>query len=79
MNQNPSSGPCPRRWRRWGAPAAATGAGVTALVIWFEEVIAFAMEFIGVLLLPFLAGMIYLFNIYVFKSATIRSEDIEKK
>jgi len=56
----------------------AAGAGGTALVIWFEEWIAFATEFIGVIFLPILAGMIYLFNHIVFKSATPRRTDVQK-
>ena len=66
-------------FRKLWRPALATGAGGTTLAIWFEEIVAFATEFIGVLLLPLLAGLIYLFNIYVFKSAMPRAEDIKKK
>jgi hypothetical protein len=78
MNHNSSSSSRLRRWRRWGLPVAATGAGGTATVIWFEEMVAFATEFIGVLVLPILAGVIYLFNIYLFKSAMPKADDIEK-
>ena len=78
MNHNPSSGSRPRRWQRWIPPAAAVGAGGTALVIWFEEIAAFVTEFIGVIILPVLAGVIYLFNIYLFKSATPKADDIKK-
>jgi len=78
MNPNPSSGSYPRRWRRWIPPATATSAGGTALVIWFEEVVAFVTEFIGVIILPVLAGVIYLFNVYIFKSAMPNADDIKK-
>ena len=78
MNQNPSSGSGPRRWRRWIPPAAAAGAGGTALVIWFEEVVAVVTEFIGVILLPFLVGVIYLFNIYLFKSTMPKADNGKK-
>jgi hypothetical protein len=51
------------------------GGGI--LVIWFEEVVAFFGDFIGVIVLPFLTGIIYLFNQLVFKSAIPRREDME--
>jgi hypothetical protein len=78
MTQNPLSGSRTRRWRRWGPPAAATGVAGTSLAIWFEEVAAFVTEFIGVILLPVLAGVIFLFNHYIFKSATPKANDIKK-
>jgi drug/metabolite transporter (DMT)-like permease len=78
MNPNPSSDSRPHRWRRWIPPAAAVGVGGTSLVIWFEQVTAFVTEFIGVILLPVLAGVIYLFNHYLFKSATPKASDIKK-
>ena len=67
-----------RRWRRWIPPAAAVGAGGTTLVIWFEEVEVFITEFIGVIFLPVLAGVIYLFNFFVFKSAMPTEDDFKK-
>jgi hypothetical protein len=66
------------RWRRW-KPAVATGAGGTTLAIWFEEILAFAAEFIGVIVISLMAGLIYLFKIYVFKYAMPRSDDLKKK
>ena len=77
MNHNSSSGSHPRRWRRWAPPAAALSAGGATLLIWFEEVVAFTVEFMGVIFLPILAGIIYLFNHLVFKSAMPRREDME--
>ena len=35
-------------------PAVVTGAGGTTLVIWFEEVMTFAADFIGVILMTIL-------------------------
>jgi hypothetical protein len=61
--------------RKYWKPALATGAGGTSLILWFEEIIAFGVEFIGVLFLLILAGPIYLLNHYVFKSATPKPED----
>jgi hypothetical protein len=78
MNHYPSSNSHSRRWRRWIPPTVAVGTGGTALVIWFDEVVAFATEFFGLILLPIMAGIIYLFNIYVFKSATPKTDDMNK-
>jgi hypothetical protein len=78
VNNNPSSPSHSRRWRRWGLPAAATGAGGTALVIWFEEITASAMEIIGVLLLFIMAGVIYLYEICLFNSAMPKTDDKKK-
>jgi hypothetical protein len=63
------------RLRKLWKPAVATGAGGTTLVIWFEEIIAFAGEFIGVILLTILGGLICLFDNFVFKSRIPRRED----
>lgn len=61
--------------RRFWKPVLATGAGGTSLILWFEEIIAFGVEFISVLFLLILAGPIYLLNHFVFKSATPKPED----
>lgn len=66
------------RFRRLWKPAIATGTGGTALVIWFEEIISFATEIIGVIFLPILAGIIYLFNILLFKSCKLKGDDLKK-
>ncbi len=78
MNQNPSSGSRRHHWKRWIPPVTVAGAGGTSLAIWFEEVTAFLTEFIGVIMLPVLAGVIYLFNIYIFKSAKPKADDMKK-
>ena len=67
------------RPRRWLPPAMAAGAGGTALVIWFEELIAHAAEFFGVILLVILSVPIFVFNHLVFKSAMSRPDDMGKK
>ena len=64
--------------RKYWKPALATGAGGTSLIVWFEEIIALGVEFIGVIFLLILAGPIYLLNHFVFKSATPRPEDRNK-
>ena len=65
------------RFRKLWKPAVASGAGGTTLVIWFEEIIAFAADFIGVILLTILGGLICLFDHFVFKSSLPRREDIQ--
>jgi hypothetical protein len=64
------------RFRRFWKPAVATGAGGTSLIIWFEEIIAFATDFIGVILLTILGGLICLFDHFIFKSRMPRREDL---
>lgn len=78
MKHNTSSHSTRRCWQRWLPPAVATSASGTSLVIWFEEVIALATEFIGVIVLPALAGIIYLLNNYIFKSALPQADDLKK-
>jgi Ca2+-transporting ATPase len=62
MKRTQSTQPGARNRKRWIRPAIASGAGGTALVVWFEELLALAAEFLGVIVLPILAGIIYLFN-----------------
>jgi hypothetical protein len=63
--------------RKFWKPAIVTGAGGTTLVIWFEEIIAFATDFIGVILLTVLGGLICLFDNFIFKSRIPRREDLQ--
>ena len=63
--------------RKFWKPAVVTGAGGTTLVIWFEEIIAFAADFIGVILLTVLGALICLFDDFVFKSRMPRREDLQ--
>ncbi|MBI5295522.1 MAG: hypothetical protein HY869_08595 [Chloroflexi bacterium] len=63
--------------RKFWKPAVATGAGGTTLIIWFEEIIAFATDFIGVILLTVLGGLICLFDNFIFKSRIPRREDLQ--
>ncbi len=62
--------------RRFWKPLAATGAGGTAVVLWFEEMMLFAQDILALIFLPILAGIIYLFNIFAFKSRMPRREDL---
>jgi hypothetical protein len=63
--------------RKFWKPAVVTGAGGTGLVIWFEEIIAFATDFIGVILLTVLGALICLFDNFIFKSRIPRREDMQ--
>jgi len=65
------------RLRKLWEPAIATGAGGTTFVVWFEEIMAFAADFIGVILLTILGGLICIFDNIVFKSRIPRHEDME--
>jgi hypothetical protein len=67
------------RWSRFWKPAAAITTGGTVLITWFEEIIATAAEFIGVISIFVMTGIIYLFNVYVFKSAAPKADDLNKK
>ena len=65
------------RFRKIWKPAVVTGAGGTTLIIWFEEVMTFAEDFIGVILLTILGGLICLFDNFIFKSRAPRREDLK--
>ncbi len=54
--------------RRWWKPALAGGAGGSALWLWLEEVALFVEDVLALLFLPLMAGLIYLFDILLFKS-----------
>lgn len=65
--------------RRLWKPLIATGTGGTALVIWFEEIIVFAAEFLGMIFLPILAAILYFFNISLFKSYELKGDELKIK
>ena len=77
MSNHPYSVSRFSRLRKLWKPAVATGAGGTTLVIWFEEIMAFAVEISGVILLTILGGLICLFDNFVFKSRIPRREDLQ--
>lgn len=62
--------------RRFWKPVAATGAGGTAVVLWFEEMMLFVQDILALIFLPILAGIIYLLDIFMFKSRMPRREDL---
>ena len=61
-------------FRRLWKPVVVTGAGGTAVAIWFEEIIAFSAEILALIFLPIMAGVIYLLDILIFKSRMPRRE-----
>lgn len=61
---------------RYWKPAAITGAGGTAVAVWFDEILLFGEEILVLIVLPLLAGVIYLFDTYVFKTRLPRREDM---
>jgi hypothetical protein len=65
-------------FRRYWKPAAITGAGGAAVMVWFDELLMFGEEILALILLPLLAGVIYLFDNLVFKSRLPRREDMNK-
>ena len=64
-------------FHRYWKPATITGAGGTAVVVWFDELLMFGEEILGLIVLPLLAGIIYLFDSLVFKSRVPRREDMK--
>jgi hypothetical protein len=63
-------------FRRLWKPAAATGASGAAVVIWFEELVAFGAEILALIFLPLIAGAIYLLDNFIFKSRMPSREDM---
>jgi len=64
-------------FRRLWKPAAVTGAGGTALAIWFEEIMLFGAEILALIFLPIMAGVIYLLDILIFKACMPGREDLK--
>lgn len=65
-------------FRQIWKPAAITGAGGTAVAIWFEEILMFSQEILALIFLPIMAGVIYLLDISIFKSRLPCREDMEQ-
>jgi hypothetical protein len=63
-------------FQRLWKPTVVTGAGGTAIAIWFDEIVMFAEEILALIFLPILAGVIYLLDILIFKSRLPRREDL---
>lgn len=64
-------------FRRLWKPAVVTGASGATLAFWLDEIVMFGEEILALIFLPIMAGVIYLFNIFIFKSRMPRREDME--
>lgn len=64
--------------KKYWKPALVTGAGGTSLVLWFEEILLIGLDLLALLALFLVVGPIYLFNHFMFKSATPKPEDKNK-
>lgn len=74
MSSNP---PRPPVSRRFWKPAAVTGAGGTAVAIWFEEILVFGQDILALIFLPLIAGAIYLLDIFIFRARMPKREDLK--
>ncbi len=63
-------------FRRFWKPAAVVGAGSTAAAIWVEDILLYAEIFVALILLPIMAAIVYVFNIFIFKSRLPKGEDL---
>jgi hypothetical protein len=63
-------------FQRFWKPVVAVGAGGTAIAFWFEELMLFADEVLAIILLPIMAGIIYLLDLFIFKSYMPKREDL---
>lgn len=64
------------KFRRLWKPVTVTGASGTAVVVWFEEILLFGQEILGLIFLPIIAGVIYLLDIFIFRSRVPKREDL---
>jgi hypothetical protein len=78
MSNHPTHSPQASVFRRMWKPAFVTGAGGATLAFWFDQIVMFGEEFLALVFLPILAGVIYLYDILLFRSQTPRCEDMKK-
>lgn len=76
MSDSPKSGSRFPGIRRLWRPVAVTGAGGTVVAVWFEEIMLYAQEILALIFLPIMAGLIFLLDIFIFRSRTPKREDI---
>jgi hypothetical protein len=77
MSENPTHSPRFPFLRRVWKPALVTGAGGTATAVWFEEIMIYGQEILALIFLPIMAAMVYLLDIFIFKSQQPRVEKSE--
>jgi len=76
VSDSPKSGSRFPGIRRIWRPVAVTGAGGTVVAVWFEEIMLYAQEILALIFLPIMAGLIFLLDIFIFRSRTPKREDI---
>ena len=64
-------------FRRLWKPVVVTGAGSAAVAVWWDEIVMFGEEILALILLPIMAGTLYLLDIFIFKSHLPRREDFQ--
>ncbi|HEX5809332.1 MAG TPA: hypothetical protein VFY25_11745 [Anaerolineales bacterium] len=47
------------------------------IAIWFEEILLFGQELLALIFLPLIAGAIYLFDNFIFRSRMSKREDLK--
>jgi hypothetical protein len=62
-------------FRRIWKPAMVTGAGGAAISIWWDEIVAFGDGVVGLIILPIMAGIVYLLDMFFFKSRMPEPKD----
>jgi len=65
-------------FRRLWKPVVVTSAGGTAVAIWYEEILMFGQEILMLISLPIMAAVLYLLDIFMFRSRMPHREDLEK-
>ena len=64
-------------FRRLWKPAVVTGAGGAAIAIWLDEIVMFGEDLLALVFLPIMAGIVYLLDIFIFKSRMPKREDLQ--
>jgi len=59
-------------------PLAITGAGGAAAAVWTEELARYTEELLALVFLPIMAGVIYLLDLFIFKSRMFKPADLKQ-
>ncbi len=71
MSQSPTLPVIRRFWK----PVAVIGAGSSAFAVWFDKILLYVEEILGLIILSIMAGMINLIVILMFKSRFPKRDD----
>lgn len=77
MQRKPANFPRFPNIRRLWKPVVGTTAGGTAIAFWFEEILIFGEEILALIFFTIVGGLMYLFNLQIFKSEMPRREDFD--